>query len=179
MRALLEGIARGAEGFVELRYHARTTRRISVRNGDLEESSSVRLTGVGVRALVDGTFGFASTSDLSEAGIRKALAAAQGAAKTAARAKREKIVRLAEGALAVGTFPVPTGDPLENHPLEEKLNLVLSLDAHVRNGAKEIVSSSVMFSEIEDEVLTHAAAELFGRIKAATEIQRRQISADR
>jgi len=165
MRALLEGIARGAEGFVELRYHARTTRRISVRNGDLEESSSVRLTGVGVRALVDGTFGFASTSDLSEAGIRKALAAAQGAAKTAARAKREKIVRLAEGALAVGTFPVPTDDPLENHPLEEKLNLVLSLDAHVRNGAKEIVSSSVMFSEFEDEkvIVTSdgASAQLF------------------
>jgi len=165
MRALLEGIATSAESFVELRYHARTTRRIAVRNGDVEESSSVRLTGVGVRALVDGTFGFASTSDLSEAGIRKAVAAAQGAAKTAARAKRERIERLAEGALAKGTFPVPTDDTLGDHPLEEKLDLVLSLDARVRNGAKEIVSSSVMFSEIEDEkvIVTSdgASAQLF------------------
>ena len=35
------------------------------------------------------------------------------------------------------------------------------------------------YAEIEDEVLTHAAAALFGQIKAATEIQRRQTSADR
>ncbi|MFH0945062.1 MAG: SurA N-terminal domain-containing protein [Planctomycetota bacterium] len=35
------------------------------------------------------------------------------------------------------------------------------------------------FSEIEDEVLTHAAAALFARIKAGMEIQRREISADR
>ena len=151
MRVLLERIAKRAEGFVELRYHTRTTRRISVRNGDLEESSSVRLTGVGVRALVDGTFGFASTSDLSEEGIKKAVGAAQAAAKTAAKAKRERIARLAEGSCAKGTYPLPTDDPLGDHPLEEKLELVLSLDARVRNGAKEIVSSSILFSEIEDE----------------------------
>jgi len=165
MRALLERIARRAQGFVELRYHAHTTRRISVRNGGIEESSSVRLTGVGVRALVDGTFGFASTTDLSEAGIRKAVGAAQAAAKTAAKAKREKIAKLAGGALATGTFPVPTDDPLGDHPLEEKLDLVLSIDERVRNGAKEIVSSLVAFSEIEDEkvIVTSdgASAQLF------------------
>ncbi len=165
MRALLEGIARSVGSFVELRYHARTTKRIAVRNGGVEESSSVRLVGVGVRALVDGTFGFASTSDLSEEGIRRAVNAAVEAARTAGRAKRERIENLATGPFASGIFPPPTDDPLGDHPLEEKLDLVLSIDEQVRKSAAEIVSSSVAYAEIEDEkvVVTSdgASAHLF------------------
>jgi len=89
MLELLRDIAQGATGWVELRYQARRTKTIAVRNGRLEESSTLRLTGVGVRALVDGVFGFASTTDLSEKGIRGAVAQAQSEASVSASSKRE------------------------------------------------------------------------------------------
>jgi len=151
MQRLLERIVAGASGWIELRYQARSTKRITVRNGGLEESSSTLLAGLGVRALVDGVFGFASTTDVSETGILAAIEAAQGAARTSAGAKKARIEGLADAPMAKGTFAVATDDPLDAHPLEEKLALVLRLDERIRAAAKEIVSSTASYGEIQDE----------------------------
>ncbi len=151
MQKLLEQIVAGASGWVELRYQSRSTKRITVRNGKLEESSSVLLAGLGVRALVDGVFGFASTSDVSEKGILAAIDAAQGAARTSAPSKKERIRGLADAPMATGTFAVATDDPLDGHTLEEKLGLVIKLDERIRSAAEEIVSSMASYGEIQDE----------------------------
>ena len=151
MLQLLQGIAGRSSEWVELRYHVRRSKRISVRNGRLEESSTLRLAGVGVRALIDGVFGFASTADISESGIARAVGEAQSAARASATAKREKIATLPHVALAKGEFSVHTDDQLDDHPLTEKLALVLRIDERVRSAAKKIVSSSVAYSELQDE----------------------------
>jgi len=132
-------------------FQGRSTKQIAVRNGELEESSSKRIQGIGVRALVDGVFGFASTTDITEQGILRTVAAAQGAARTSASAKKHRIKGLAEASMGVGTFPVATNDPLDAHPLEEKLALVMRIDERIRGGASLIVSSSTSYAEIQDE----------------------------
>jgi TldD protein len=151
MLQLLQAIAHRSEAWVELRYHARRTKRISVSSGRLEESSSVRLAGVGVRALVDGVFGFSSTTDLSEKGIEKAVAEATSAARASAAGKRERIKGLAPVAPVTGEFSVTTEDPLDAHPLEEKLALAMRLDERIRKASKQIVSSTVTYAELQDE----------------------------
>ena len=151
MQELLARIAAQSSGWIELRFQERKTKQIAVRNGELEESSSKRIQGIGVRALVDGVFGFASTTDLTEQGILRAVAAAQGAAQTSASAKKHRIKGLAEASMGIGTFPVATGDPLDNHPLEEKLALVMKIDERIRHGSSLIVSSATSYGEIQDE----------------------------
>ena len=151
MQELLERIAAQSSGWIELRFQGRSTKQITVRNGELEESSSKRIQGIGVRSLVDGVFGFTSTTDLTEQGILRTVEAAQGAAQTSAGAKKQRIKGLAEASLGVGTFPVATNDPLDAHPLEEKLALVMKIDERIRGGASSIVSSSASYAEIQDE----------------------------
>jgi len=151
MQKLLEQIVAGASGWIELRYQARSTKRITVRNGQLEESSSALLAGLGVRALVDGVFGFASTTDVSEKGVFAAIEAAQGAARTSASAKKEKVEGLADAKMAKGVFEVQTADPLDAHTLEEKLALVVKLDERVRAASDLIVSSTASYGEMQDE----------------------------
>ena len=151
MRRLLEGIAAGASGWVELRYHARRSKRLVVRNGQVEESASIDLVGVGVRAFVDGAFGFASTTDLTEAGIGKAMQVAQSIAETAAGPKRKKVPGLAQATFGNGVFPLETDDPLAAHTLEEKLDLVVRTDGLVRAAHPSIVSSEVSYAEMVDE----------------------------
>ncbi len=151
MKDRLESVVRNTPEWIEARYHARTTRTLTVRNGQLEESSSVRLVGVGLRALVDGVFGFASTTDLSAASIRRAADAAIAAARASAPAKRTRITRLATPGLAHGEFRVAASDPLDHHPLEEKLHLVMGMDAKLRAASSKIVSSAVGYGEILDE----------------------------
>ncbi len=158
---LLSHVVRNASEWVELRYHSRQTKTISVRNGQLEESSTARVAGVGIRTLVDGVFGFASTTDATKKGITRALAETRQAARVCASSKREKIKGLAEASFGSGTYSVETDDPLDGHPLEEKLSLVISIDERIRTGSSRIVSSSVQYSEIQDEkviVTTDGAA---------------------
>lgn len=151
MQKLLERIAASAPDWVELRFQARNYRSLTVRNGLLDASSSVHRVGVGVRTLVDGSFGFASTTDLSETGLRAAMAAAQAAARTCARAKKKRVERLAPASLAHGEFHVRTADPLDRHPLEEKIRFVLDVEQRVRNASPRIVFSSATYEEILDE----------------------------
>ncbi len=140
-----------SDGWVELRYQARSTKQVAVRNGELEESSTKRIQGIGVRALVDGVFGFASTTDLSEKGLLYAIQAAQSAARTSARAKKHRVESLAAAVMGSGSFPVATDDPLDAHPLEEKLALVLRVDDLIRSASPTIVSSATSYAEIQDE----------------------------
>jgi len=151
MQKLLEQIVAGASGWIELRYQARSTKRITMRNGQLEESSSALLAGLGVRALVDGVFGFASTTDVSNKGILAAIEAAQAAARTSAASKKERVAGLAKANMATGTFKVNTDDPLDAHTLEEKLALVVKLDERIRSASNQIVSSTASYGEIQDE----------------------------
>jgi len=151
MEDVLARIAAQAGGWVELRFQGRSTKQVSVRNGELEESSSKRIQGIGVRALVDGVFGFASTTDLREQSVLSAVEAAQSAARTSAAAKKHRIPGLAAATMAVGTFPVDTDDPLDDHPLEEKLELVMRIDERIRKASSSIVSSSTSYAEIQDE----------------------------
>ena len=53
--AILEEAIRGSDGFVELRYHAKATRLVSVEKGKIERTQSRRRSGVGVRVLDKGT----------------------------------------------------------------------------------------------------------------------------
>ena len=77
MLDLLETALSKASGpWLELRLHDRRTRSISVDNGRTESARTVRHCGVGVRAFVDGAWGFASTSLLTVAAIERATAVA-------------------------------------------------------------------------------------------------------
>ncbi len=151
MQKLLDRIASEADDWTELRFQARQARTLTIRNGLLEASTSIRLTGVGVRVLALGVFGFASTTDLTEKGIRSAVAAARAAARTSAPAKRDRVEKLADATLARGVFPVDASDPLDAHPLEEKLALTASVEERLRSASPKIVSSTATYDEIQDE----------------------------
>ncbi|MGE5762687.1 MAG: PmbA/TldA family metallopeptidase, partial [Mycobacterium leprae] len=53
------------------------TSSVTVFRGDVEKLSSAETRGVGVRVVVDGRLGFASTADLSDGGLRFALGEAR------------------------------------------------------------------------------------------------------
>jgi len=81
--------------------------------------------GVGVRALVNGSWGFAGTSDVTRAGVQKAAREAARIAR-AARSVQKRPIVLAPVKAARGTWRTPVKvDPLEV-PVEEKVALLLA-----------------------------------------------------
>jgi TldD protein len=153
---LLESALSRAQGpWLELRLHDRRTRSIGVENGKTEMARTVRHCGVGVRAFVDGAWGFASTSVLSLEAIERAIAQATAAARAASAAKKRAGQKGADAPAAVawrsGTFFSPTTEPLSARTLEEKIALVLQTEAEARKAASVITSAQATWSELVDE----------------------------
>ena len=153
MRALFRDLATTAHAdeLIELRYHAKAHRSVSVSKGKLERSTFRQRDGVGVRVLLDGTWGFASTGHTSKAAVESAIDAARRAARISAPFRQRKVPHLAPARLAVGDFDEPGVDDVLKRPLDEKLALVTGLEAHARGASERMRSATCTYNEIHSE----------------------------
>ena len=104
------------------RYRRQT---ISTRERQVTNVSDGESYGLGIRTLVDGSWGFAATSTMTRAGAQRAAADAVAMSR-AARIVRRHRVELAPVKAVTGTWMTPVKrDPIEV-PLEEKIALLLA-----------------------------------------------------
>lgn len=162
---LAEVLAAKAGGFVELRYHRRRTRSVSVEKGRVDSSKISEHTGVGVRVLEDGTWGFAATDRVEAGAIAKAVDDARRAARASAAKRAERTPDLPPTELARGRFDVP-GIELADEPIDRALELVLRLEANARGASAAISSASSAYTEIFEEkgVVTSDGAKAWSRL---------------
>ena len=101
---------------------------VSTRERQVTGVSDAESFGIGIRALVDGAWGFAATNELTVDAIARTAAEAVRTARAAKRAQRRP-VELAPVAPAKGTWQTPIEvDPLEI-PIEDKVALLLAANA--------------------------------------------------
>ncbi|MCL0059707.1 TldD/PmbA family protein [Dehalococcoidia bacterium] len=136
----------GDVDYGEMRYHERQGTRIAIRQGELEAAGFTIYSGVGVRVLHRGGWGFSSTSRINQEDLRRAIHDAIRGAK--ASGKKGK-VRLGQANLAKGKFTPTINDPLTDHSFEEKLALVRKTEGRLRS-FKQIVSATCSYSEMLD-----------------------------
>jgi TldD protein len=124
-RVIDTATARGA-AFCDVRFERSRSERAEVRNGEVSGLADERSDGYGIRALVDGAWGFASSNDLSAAGLDAAAARAVDAARAAATIAARRIGE-PPGDRYIDTYVTP----VERDPLDVSLNerIALLLDA--------------------------------------------------
>jgi TldD protein len=125
--------------YADARAVDRGRERITVKNGTVEAVSSSSDAGIGVRALVAGHWGFASTAKLDRDAIRETAELAVRIARASGQAPTEPVtlsdVDPASDRWA-SQFEI---DPFEV-PLEDKIDLLLDADRAVRQEPKVRVS---------------------------------------
>ncbi len=163
---LLEVLTDTGEEFVELRYHRKRTRSLSVEKGRVDQAKISEHTGVGVRVLAQGTWGFASTDRFDKQAVRRAVESARHAALASASARRNKTSALPEVELARGLFELEGTGELIARPLEESLELVMRLEAQARNASSSIQSAGCGYTEIFEEkgIVTSDGAKAWTRL---------------
>ena len=156
----------GGDDHVELRYHAKRTRSVAVEGGRVDQAKVSEYTGVGVRVLSNGTFGFASTDTLEVGAVRRAILTARAAAHASAASRKDKLAPPPKTDLAVGQFDALGFDALNGAAIEERLKLVLDLESHARGQSTKIVSASAGYTEIFEEkgIVTTAGASAWPRV---------------
>ncbi len=142
----------GNAEYGEFRFHERLANVIALRKGELEAASSGIYTGVGVRAIAGGRWGFTATSRLDRKEVVSAVRAAVDAARAQAGGHGKQVV-LAPAKPAQGKFVSGERDSFRNHPIEERLDLVRSIEARARRVSPLIQSASCRFVELRDRKL--------------------------
>jgi TldD protein len=149
MKNMLKEIADKSSGFVELRYHKRTTNSFEVQKGRVDVSNHAKIEGVGVRTLVDGSWGFASTSNLTTDGIKNAVEEARRNAKILSGDGND--LQLARGELSKEDYKGPGVDELKKMPLEEKLRNVINYESQLKARSSKISTAACRYKELIEE----------------------------
>jgi TldD protein len=125
---VLDAAQRGGAGYADVRLVERETEQLTVKNGALEAALSNVSAGFGVRVLVDGAWGFSSSSlqepDEAERVTREALAIG-----AASRLAQREPVRLDDTKPVVDRYVTPYREDPFAISLDDKLAILLEADA--------------------------------------------------
>jgi len=163
-RALDAARSKGA-GYADVRIARFLRQSINTREQRVMNISNSESFGVGVRALVDGTWGFAAVSRVEPEGVDKAAARAVAIAK-ANRVAQARPVVLAKVAAYKDAWQTPVVKDPFKIPVERKVDLLLAINREALKVKGAAFCNSSMFfvkeeklfastegSEIEQEII--------------------------
>ncbi|MGV3710838.1 MAG: TldD/PmbA family protein [Gemmatimonas sp.] len=146
----------GGASYADVRIGRYRRQNINTRERQITGVSDSESYGIGIRALVNGSWGFASTANMTKEGVVKAAREAVRIAK-AARSAQKRPVELAPTPVVKGTWMTPVKrDPLEV-PIEEKVQLLFaSNEAALKTAGTRFVTSGL---QLLREIKTYVNSE--------------------
>jgi len=183
--ALEELRAAGGVGYGDVRAVREDQESVDVRDDRVEGVERTTSAGVGVRALVDGAWGFAATGEHSPAAVRRAARAAVEIARASAGVQGAERVRLDDTEPATGTYVTPHARDPFSVPLAEKVEHLLAAADRARGTAGlsyvEVTTDAwrrrTAFSSTEGAAIDQTVVQVGGGLTAYAvgggEVQRR------
>lgn len=122
-RLAIDTLRKKGASYGDARFVDREDEHVVVKSKEVDQLVRSRSRGVGVRAIVDGSWGFSATSTLTPAEIERVAAEAVEVARSSATAQKER-VRLAEEPPHRDTYHTPVGKDPFTVPIEQKIDLL-------------------------------------------------------
>ncbi|NJE10455.1 TldD/PmbA family protein [Thermococcus sp. MAR1] len=117
--------------YAEARFEEKDGTSLAMKNGNPEGLSTIAERGIGVRVLVDGGMGFASTNVLTKESVSEAVKKAVKLAKAASKVRNEPIVFSEEDFHRV-SYKVKMKKDFRDVSPEEKLELLRKIEEDVK-----------------------------------------------
>ena len=121
---------RGAT-YADVRVMHSRQRDLTTKNGQVGTLDQCESIGLGIRAVVNGAWGFAATDELTREGVARCAAQAVSIAKASALVKKGDVSLATEGVYIDSWIGPCEKDPFEI-PLESQIALLLAADAGMR-----------------------------------------------
>jgi TldD protein len=172
-RALDLAQVRGAQ-YADVRLVENRSQTIDVKDGGVENLALSEDAGLGVRVLVNGAWGFASSREISPAEIDRLTALAAEIARASALVVRRQSLDLGPPVASQGTYETPVKIDPFTIPLDQKLGLLLAADAEmtrvsglrVRRGHLAFVRERKQFANTDGAFTDQTIIETGGGISA-------------
>ncbi len=146
-------------------YPYEQTNQLFMLNGNLKDASASRSSGIGVRVLYNGAWGFSASSDMSD------LAGLFDRAFDNARVASERVtfpIRLAEKEAIQASFTSPSQVNPFDIPLAEKVAFMKEMDeklnqkgVFLRMGSLQFVRKQILFADSEGSEIDKNITEVF------------------
>ena len=181
--ALDTATSRGAS-YADVRVVRRADESISVKSGRVEGVAFGETEGFGVRVLVDGAWGFASSNILNNSAAGEVADQAVRIARASARAMREP-VELDDRPPAQGRYETSQAEDPFALPIDRKIADLLEADERMNrvkgvafteagyNAQREWKSFAASDGSYTEQVITHVGASIEAHAVAGSELQRR------
>lgn len=125
-RALDTALARGA-AYADVRVEVQRAERVEVRNGVVATLADSTSTGYGIRALVDGAWGFAAGAELGDEAVDRTASRAVAIARASASIARRRSA-IAPATAYTDSFATPMQRDPQTIPLGERVALLLDAE---------------------------------------------------
>ncbi|MEM3041427.1 MAG: TldD/PmbA family protein [Nitrososphaerota archaeon] len=145
-----KGLKAGAS-FCEARFFEERSNRISVENGVARTLESGILQGVGIRVIVGGKWGFASTNMPTRRSVEETLADAIGGAKSLATQQGEE-AKIVDAKPVVDTVSHKVKISPEDVSPEEKVRAMLEIERTARTLSDRVKDTFVSYRDVLTKV---------------------------
>lgn len=151
LKAALERARRLGASYADLRVVKRRDEGIVVKNGRVDSVESSEEEGVGIRALVNGAWGFASCSSLEQEDIERTAELAVRIARASARVKTDDVTLAPVDAICDSYKSAYDIDPF-TVSLDEKIGLLMDAERLARQNPKIRVATADMGFRREEKI---------------------------
>jgi TldD protein len=121
---------------------------VMTRENKIQNLASTESFGVGIRVIVNGTWGFGSTNDVTDSGIKKATEKAVAIAKANSKYQKEQVRLAPVQSYGEVSWKTPIQKNAFEVPVKEKVDLLLNANSEaMKNGANFVNSSLFQINE--------------------------------
>ncbi len=132
-------------GYADARVVWRRQRAVSARNGHLESLDDQDALGIGVRALIGSSWGFAATNDLTDGAVDDTGHRATLTARASARVPGDHELRLADVPVTSDHWETPVVEDPFALSVTEPVELVTSVTATMHDAGAPLATASLRF----------------------------------
>jgi len=138
------GAARGSgASYCDVRIGRYLRQFVITREDKVQNVVNAESTGVGVRVIVDGAWGFAATNTLSNDGVAAAARQATAIARANAKIQTAPVQLASTPGVGEVSWKTPIGRNAMEVPLKEKVDLLLGVNADATNAGADFVNSTL------------------------------------
>ncbi len=141
--AALNAAKSAGASYADVRIGRYLNQSIFTREKQVQNIASGESFGGGVRVLANGTWGFAATNVVTEAGLAKAAQLAVAIAKANAKVQKEKVQLAPQKGYGEVTWRTPIKQNAFEVPVAQKVELLLAANAKALDNGASFVNSSL------------------------------------
>ncbi len=155
-RGIIEKFTLGKDDFMDVRYYLADTNSIAIRRGIADQTVSQSIKGVACRALIDGAWGFSTTTSFEGGDMKVAMETAVKTAKAMSKNIGEPGV-VAQDYVFKDIMPLDVKIDPREIPMDEKIRVAIEFEKNISGVSNQIKISTASLSDtVQREIIVNS-----------------------